>query len=238
MSETIRQKFKSEKESVGVVLLGTFNNLMFHPHWFEKQGVLGHDEIADVLRRKDQMICAPGLTTFHTSQLIIKVEDYRFEIRAMKEPFGVVLDAYKKIFEGLESITVTAMGINTSAHFKMPDITTYHKFGDLLAPKDRWKKFLGSDVSGDDRKGGLSLLSMTRTKPDGKGARTVKVERSREYSLPAVGIFVDGNDHFAFQSESNKFGIDASEAMEILSQNFETTQKDFREFREALFLGL
>ena len=156
MPEMQHYDYKAERKTAGVVLIGNFNALLFHPLWFLKHGVFGQDEMDDVLRRKDEMICAPGLTSFHTSHILVKVEDYRFEISALKEPFGTVIDACKKVFENLETIAITAMGINTTAHYKMPDLSTFHKLGDLLAPKERWSAFLGSDVSGDDFVGAFS----------------------------------------------------------------------------------
>ena len=231
-------EFKAERKTVGVVLLGNFNALQFHPLWFQRQNILSSSEIDDVLRRKGEMICAPGLTSFHTSQLLVKVEDYRFEMTALKEPFGAVLDACKKVFEGLETLMVNAMGINTEAHFKMPDVSTYHKFGDMLAPKERWKAFLGPNAAGDDRKGGLASLSMTTLKPANRGSRTIKVQRSGAFSFPSVGIYVNGNDHFSFKTDDNDCGIEVSEVMEILSENFEATLADFSTFQQALFQDL
>lgn len=230
-------EFGPERKTVGIVLLGKFNALLFHPLWFQKQNVFGAEEVDDVLRRKDEMICAPGLTSFHTSHILVKVEDYRFEITALKEPFGAALDACKKVFEGLETLTVTAMGINTAAHFRMPDVSTYHRFGDMMAPKDRWTSFLGSNATGDNRRGGLVSLSMMTEKQDRRGSRTIKVERSGVFSPPTVGIFVNCNDHFSFESDGT-IGVDASEAMDILSENFDRTLTDFAGFQHELFQGL
>ena len=237
MPEAQMHEFKPERRTAGIVLLGSFNALQFHPLWFKEQEVFSPDEVDNVLRRKDEMICAPGFATFHTSHILLKVEDSRFEVTALKEPLEAVVDVCKKIFEGLETQTVTAMGINTTAHFRMPDISTFHKFGDLLAPKDRWSGFLGADVSGDDRQGGLASLSMMRKKTEGKGSRMMKIERSGAYSPPSVGIFVNCNDHFSFESNDN-IGVDVGDAMEILAENFNTTLNDFLAFYQDLFRGL
>lgn len=230
-------EFKPERKTVGIVLLGKFNALLFHPFWFQKQNVFGAEEVDDVLRRKDEMICAPGLASFHTSHILVKAEDYRFEITALKEPFEAVLDACKKVFAGLETLSVTAMGINTAAHFRMPDISTYHKFGDILAPKDRWMAFLGSNATGDSRCGGLASLSMMIEKQERRGSRTIKVERSGVFTPPTVGVFVNCNDHFSFESNDNA-GVDAAEAMDVLSESFDGTLTDFAGFQQALFQGL
>lgn len=238
MPENQVHEFKAERKTVGVVLIANFNPLMFHPEWFQKHGIINSDEVDDVLKRKNEMICAPGFTSFYTSQLLVRVEDQRFEVTALKEPFVAALDACKKVFEGLETLTIMAMGINTMAHFRMPDVSTYHKFGDILAPKDRWKAFLGPYVSGDDRKGGLLSLSMSTLKPDGKGKKTIKVERSSMFSFPSVGIFLNSNNHFSFQSADSSSGIDANDAMEILSANFESSLMEVEVFQQELFKDL
>ena len=219
-----------ENRTVSLVFVGHFNPLMFQPYWFSNHDVVSEAVVESILKTQQSSVMAPNISVFNTPQLQFIVRDNRMDITALKESFVSAKDAAKKIFEGLENTTITAMGINTSSHFKMPSLAKYHEFGDRLSPKNLWKDFLKENVSGDDRKGGLLQLQMVNNKPEGKGKQIIAIEPSSRF---APGIFINCNDHYDFNETT-----DAETVMDVLDANFDATLNYFLKIQLSLFEGL
>jgi len=228
MSEIL---YKPENKIVSVVLIGAFNPFMFQPNWFSANDIISQSEIDAMLSNKTTpFIFATNLTIFNTAQLHIHVQEDRFTVTGIKESFCMVKDVVKKTFERLGAMVITAMGINTSAHFKMPNLSKYHEFGDRLSPKGIWKDFLGDNVSGDDRTGGLISMQMMNQKEDKSGSFNIIVERSVRI-FP--GIFINCNDHYQFDENT-----DAETVMQKLEDNFDASIKKSIEIQNSLFRDL
>ena len=135
-----------ERQQYSLVLVGNFNPAMFQPEWFKINSIISSEDF-DLARSdtlKNSIIVTPQLTIFKTTQLNIKIDQNRFEIIAEKEPFVSVIDFASKTFENLGSFTLKAFGFNYSGHYKVDDISSWHKIGDRLAPKSYWATLLGS----------------------------------------------------------------------------------------------
>jgi hypothetical protein len=232
MSEILHKtEYNPENKTVSVVLIGAFNPLMFQPNWFSTNDIISQSEIDAVLSNKtNPCIITPNLAVFNTAQLHIQVQEDRFSVMGIKESFCMVKDVVKKTFERLGALSITAMGINTSAHFRMPSISKYHEFGDRLSPKGIWKDFLGDNVSGDDRTGGLVGMQMMNQKVDKSGSFNVNIERSVRF-FP--GIYINCNDHYQFDGNT-----DVETVMQKLEDNFDTSIKKSLEIQNSLFKDL
>jgi len=231
MPDAQNLKYKPEYKTVTVVLIGNFNPLMFQPQWFGKNEIINQSEVdAIVSNQPKSFLIAPNFTIFETSQLQIQVQENRFSVIGMKESFCIVKDVVKKTFEKLESMPITAMGINTAAHFDIPEISIYHKFGDMLSPKAIWKTLLGDNISGDNRTGGLMRMQMTNYKDNKSGEFNVTVERSARFSS---GIFINCNDHYQFDENS-----DAETVMQKLEENFDLSIRKSIDIQISLFKDL
>jgi hypothetical protein len=232
MQEVVQKnEYRPENKNVSVVLAGTFNPLMFHPNWFGHNEIISMVETEAVLSNQNSpCIISPNVTIFSTSQLQIQVQVDRFSVTAIKEPFNMVKDIIKKTFEGLNATPIMAMGINTSAHFKMPNVSKYQEFADRLSPKDIWKDLLGDNVSGDNRTGGLLQMIMQNKKDNPKGLINVIVEPSIRFK---PGIYINCNDHYIFDENT-----DAEEVIDILEQNFDSSMAKSLAIQGSLFKGL
>ncbi len=214
-------------KKVCVVLIGFFNPAMFHPIWFKSNKIINSSEI-DLCIEQKQCIISPEFTLFHTDQLEVKVENNRFIMTAMKEPFINLMDTIKKTFENLNTIPTKAMGINFLAHYIMPDIENYHKIGDIIAPKEGiWNLLLKENITGNNRKGGLFSIRMTNQKENQEGSINVRFEKSNKYDK---AIFIETNDHYQF-----KENIDMDIAMQILEQNFIRSIDDSFKIQQSIF---
>jgi len=224
-------EYKPENKNVSVVLIGVFNPLMFHPKWFGANDIISRSEINAVLSNKaNPCIVVPNFAVFNTTQLYIQVQEGHFSFTGIKEPFCMVKDVVKKTFERLEAVPVSAMGINISSHFRMPNLSKFQEFADRISPKDIWKDFLGDNVSGDDRTGGLVSMQMMNPKEDNSGCINVNIERSVRF-FP--GIFINCNDHYQFDGNT-----DAETVMQKLEDNFDASIKKSLEIQNSLFKDL
>lgn len=228
----VKFEYKPENKVVTVVLLGNFNPVMFQPHWFGLNQIISQSEVdAIVGNTASPFIVAPNITIFNTSQLQVQVQENKFSVVGLKESFTIVKDVVKKTFERLGSMPIIAMGINASSHFRMPDLKTYQKFGDMLTPKEGiWEDLLGDNISGDERTGGLSGLQMTNYKKDKEGMFNVIVERSVRFN---PGIFISCNDHYQFDVNT-----DAETAMLKLEENFDSSLEKSFNIQTSLFKNL
>lgn len=233
MSDSVMKfEYKPENKVVTLVLLGNFNPMMFHPQWFGQNQIISQSEVdAIVMDTNNTFIMAPNITIFNTPQLQIQVQDTKFAVVGLKESFTLVKDVVKKTFERLGAIPIVAMGINASAHFKMPDHKTFQRFGDMLTPKEGiWESLLGDNISGDNRTGGLVSLQMRNYKDGKEGMFNVFVERSVRFEL---GIFISCNDHYQFEQ-----GTDAETAMLKLEENFDASLEKSFNIQKSLFKNL
>jgi len=224
-------EYKPENKNVAVVLIGTFNPLMFQPNWFGYNDIINKLEIESIISNQtNPCIISPNITMFNTPQLQVQVQPNMFSINATKEPFSVLKDVVTKTFEELSSVPIVAMGINTAGHFKIPNISKYHEFADRLSPKEIWKDFLGDNVSGDNRTGGLLQMTMQNKKDGQEGFINVIIEKSVKFKQ---GIYILCNDHYAFKEKT-----DAEEVIDILEQNFKSSMARSFAIQESLFKGL
>jgi len=225
------QSIKPERKQYSIVLLGTFNPLMFQPEWFVRNDVISPEEV-EVTRSENnvvQTIITPQLTQFRLSQFSIRIEQNRFQVIADKEPLLTIKDFIRKTFEKLGALTIIAYGFNYSAHYQFNNISEIHAFADKLTPKKYWSSFLGKDISGDDRKGGLLSLQMHQTKENNEGQLLITIKRSAA-NLFNNGIFLNCNDHTNINPDDSAAEI----VMEKIEKNFDSSFINMATIQEDL----
>ncbi|MDE7328488.1 MAG: hypothetical protein K2N57_01910 [Clostridia bacterium] len=214
------QNFNPERKQYSVVLLGDFNPAMFQPEWFSKNDIISPEEV-DFARNQSTtcpIIITPQVTLFKTSQFSVRIEQKRFQVVADKEPIIVLKDFILKTFERLSGYVITAFGFNFSAHYHVENNETYHKIGDKLAPKDYWGSLLDDEVSGLDRKSGLSGLEMKKTKKDDFGHISVLLQPS---TFVQPGVFMNCNDHFNLPDDDSMAEIVIEKIEQVFDNSFE-----------------
>lgn len=210
----------AERQQYSIVLIGEFNPAMFQPEWFSRNNIIAPEEI-DVIRNElsqSSLIVTPQLTIFKTSQLNIKIEQKRFEVVAEKEPLISIVDFVSKTFNDLSSFAIKAFGFNYSAHYKIIDMETYQRIADNLAPKSYWKTLLGDEITGVNRKSGLTAIQMRKAKEDQTGYYTVILQPS---VFVTPGIFMSCNDHMEKKDEVNS----AENVIQTINDIYESSFK-------------
>lgn len=195
-------KFDPIRKQSSLVILGDFNPNVFHPEWFCKNSIISPEE-ADLAKsdtQKTPLIITPQLTMFSTSQFSIRVETNRFTVVCEKEPIVTMVDFILKTFEKLGGIPIKAYGINYSAHYACDSLEEYQKVGDNLAPKSFWDHLLGDEVTGENRKSGLSRIQMIKYKQNEAGHILMTLEPS---NLVKTGIYIACNNHTVVPDEDN-----------------------------------
>ncbi len=208
--------FIPERKQYSIVLIGQFSPAMFQPEWFYRNNIISLEEM-DFARNQSStcpIIVTPQLTLFKTSQFSVKIEQRRFQIVAEKEPAIILKDFIVKTFENLGGLSINAFGFNFSAHYQINSISDYHKIGDRLNPKKYWESLLGDEVSGDDRKSGLTSLQVQKTKKDVNGQISVTFQPSA-YIKP--GVYIACNDHTNIFDEDSS----AERVTETIEKEFE-----------------
>lgn len=229
----MQQIFRPQEKQLSIVILSDFNPAMFHPIWFETNGIISKEqsEIAQNQTGGFQMIVTTQLTFFKTDDVTVKVEPKRMDIVSSNGVVTSLKDFAIKTIQTLNSFSVKAYGYNFSAHYYIENISDYQKIGDTLAPKKYWKEFLGEEISGDKRKSGLLQLRMIKTKENGKGTTTLDVEPSIKINQ---GVYIYCNDHFNLAEGEQNFDF----VYRQIYNGFEARINDIEELQLNLLKGI
>lgn len=225
--------FKGQEKQISIVFLSDFNPAMFHPAWFEKNEILTKEqsEIAQNQTGGFQMIVTSQFTFFKTDDITVKVEPKRMDIVSSNGVLTALKDFAIKTMQLLNSFTIKAYGFNFSAHYYIESMSDYQKLGDILAPKDHWKTFLGDEVSGDNRKSGLIQLKMIKMKDNNKGSMTFDFEPSVKVK---PGVYLYFNDHFNLDDGEKNFDFVSRQ----ITNDFEKRISEIEEMQIDLLKGI
>ena len=201
-----------------IVLLGHFNPLIFKPHWFSKNGVIGDDEAENA----DIDVIHSEIVRFGLEWLSVAVDKQRFSAEVTQPPNIRLFDFVMKTFgELLQHTPVGAMGINLQVEFDAGSQDNRNKIGYTLAPPEAWGEW-AADIRKVDGKfsGGMTALTMRQSVVDGraKGFTQTRVEPSKHSDSM---VFIEVNDHFAVEDGNNLDGC--HEVIGYLNDNFESS---------------
>jgi hypothetical protein len=210
-----------ENSGAAIVMIGSFNPVIFQPEWFARTGIIEAGQIASA----SVEIVHPDMTAFSLDWLKLRVVKERFAVETASPPFIRVRDLVLRIFgEFLVHTPINQMGVNMIVHFSVGTPDMRNKIGNLLAPKDPWGDWK-KDIEGEPGKletiGGLiSLTMMQARRTDGHaGVITAKVEPSLLPHLGQHGIFMEVNDHYNLGDPRSLAGSDA--AIAVLESEWE-----------------
>lgn len=147
------------------VLAGRFNPLIFSPEWLAECNAIGPQAATDA-REGGIEVNAPNITSINLGTMKLIVEDNRFVLTVSEEPLIRAKDFSVACFRALYHTPIFAIGLNLNATLAEPDIEKWHRFGDVLAPKTPWGKFVCDDSG--KRLGGTRAVTMERSKILGK----------------------------------------------------------------------
>ncbi|GAB2816854.1 hypothetical protein GCM10027073_55780 [Streptomyces chlorus] len=178
-------------ERVGIVCIGAFNPRIFQPAWFAAQGLLAADEASEA----DVQIITNDVCVFSTEWFRIEVLENRCSISSLSTPvFEMLRDLALGTFAALHHTPIEKVGLNSNAHFEMPNQRVYEQLGHELAPKATY----WSPVMADPRT--LSLTVSSERSDRHEGHLKVRVEPSVEITH---GVHLEVNDEFRCPSGSS-----------------------------------
>jgi hypothetical protein len=174
----------------GVVVLGDFVPTIFHPSWFSQKNLLPQQE-ADNAKLE---VMHPEITAFTTDWLDVKIMQNRFSASCLKDDsLPLLKDLVLGTLHFFSETPVKALGINRDYHFQLSSEPEWHAVGDKLTPKGPWKDLL--------LKPGMHTVKMQGLKEDPqKGSVNVTVQPSMK--VKPNGVYVQINDHYAFEKDS------------------------------------
>jgi len=176
--------FPCEIEGAAIVVVGNFNPSIFHPAWFEQQGILSKAQAASATVQA----VIPDVAQF-------TVGSDKIEIQALRDRFTVTGPADSQMelpaivnqtLGFLEHTPVKLLGINYNMHFRMPSAETWHQVGHRLAPKEMWEGLLETP--------GTRRVAVQGHRP-GSRARNVTVTVEPSVQVPN-GVFIGTNEHY------------------------------------------
>jgi hypothetical protein len=173
----------AESETASIVMIGSFNPMIFQPRWLGNQQIIRAEEAASATIT----LINTEVADFSTEWFQLQVLHQRFQVISWDpRHYAPLRDLGSSIVNLLPHSPVTALGINRQFHFQMPSADAWHAIGHLLAPKEPWRDIIDSP----------SLRSMmmegTRSEPD-SGLFRVKVEPSTKVQF---GVNVEVNEEF------------------------------------------
>lgn len=202
-----------------IVLLGSFNPVIFQPRWLRDIAAIGADEEQEITENGFELIYRE-IARFRLSWMVFHGDRDKISIQNVEEPFIRARDLAVSIFSSLPHTPIRKVGMNRRVEFKMNSIEAWHAFGDVLAPKRDWAFFLPGDEK--SRTGGMLTLTMRRTKRPDDEAGHINVVVTSD-GLPQGHCAIDINDHYDVASGSD--AVPASDAIKILEQRWDESQE-------------
>ncbi|MGE3343810.1 MAG: hypothetical protein AB7L71_10265 [Vicinamibacterales bacterium] len=191
-----------------VVLRGAINPAIFQPAWFSRENLMSREE-ADSAKLG---IISEQLAQFETESFVVQVTPDRFQVNSKPNThFMLLKDLVIGTFHVLEHVPVTAMGINREMHFRVPDLDSWHRLGDKLAPKEAWNAVLGG-------RPGLATLEILAARDDSADTK-VRVRVQPSVRVTPYGAYFNINEHYEASVEKGLRGL-----LDILDSRWEPAQ--------------
>jgi hypothetical protein len=118
------------------------------------------------------------------------VERHRFQVKVREEVYYEQLrDLMVGTLSTLGEANISAVGLNYEMHFEASSEQAYHAFGDMIAPKDVWKRLRDGSY-------GLSRMDMQCKREKPPGFIQTIIMPSAEFKAPARGLYFESNNHY------------------------------------------
>jgi hypothetical protein len=190
---------KKVKDSVSIVLVGSFNTKIFHPSWFAANKLIPNAEEEEAKIR----IITEDVASFDLKWLHLTVLRDRFSaITDDESSFALSRDLVFGVFCLLEHTPIKQLGLNRTICFKMESEEKWHCVGHSLAPKGLWNKYLV--------KPGMKFISIEGKRSDGRDGVINVTAKPIPGARDMVEVAV--NSHFELGDKAS--GLDAVRIIE------------------------
>lgn len=224
------------KQTLSVVFVGSFNPRIFHPAWFEREGLVSEEEETASLSesKKNGPLVTPDLSRCEIGEEIsLECLTDRLSINAAttlgEERLRTLAAA---VLAKLPHTPITAVGINHAQVFDARDESEWHQIGDLLVPKDEiWSRaMLGRP--------GMVLVRVEDFRPGPPPVRVWSTIAPVRESRPPFRFSIDTNWHTDITQHRSEGANQAELAAEFVASQWETALDFGRNLAKTLFTKL
>jgi hypothetical protein len=217
---------RQETHNYSIVLVGSFNCLIFQPIWFKEQELISVTECDSA----EIKLISKKATEFSTDWFNFRVFEDRADIHLLNETkFQEFIDLVIGTFTILNSTPLYKVGMNLSSVIPIDKEENWHAIGDDLSPKRFWNSILNEP-------GLEELFIKERSRSDSyEGYRRMSVspisEQNEDKTLKDFGILVNINDHYEFAKPSES-SIGADEIIKIIREESNNSKRKSDEIIE------
>jgi hypothetical protein len=181
MQEMVEKATTLELEGASIVILGSFNPVIFHPSWLLANGLISKDDSEDTEVKQIH----PAISSMFVGKwLNLEVMRERFSVICSEPPsFQRMRDLVLGVLSLLEHTPVTAIGMNFDRKFSLRSEEALHKVFDRFCPASCWKGIIESPAFKSFE------VSRGRTKE-----RLLNLKIAFEHKVE-FGLFVSSNYH-------------------------------------------
>lgn len=213
-------------------ILGNFNPSVITPSWLRINELIGAEDERFAME-SESLAITPEISRFETEWFWIQVVSTQFVVNSKGPVTPAIKDLVTGIFLLLGHTPLSAIGLNSLAHYKIYSIDEYHKIGDVLAPKTIWNSFYPES---DNQTVGLQNMtiqvnSWKRGQSETKSPLK-RISLSPSNSIPN-GIHLTLNHHFPIMPEGKKSNS-VDEAIEIIETAWQASMDEAKD----LFIGV
>jgi len=170
-------------EGCQIVVLGNLNPSIFSAGWLLANDLISEEE-ADSVQPQAGF---PQLSIFEAGWLRCEVTTQRLMVGTGEAlQYEPLRDVATGILDILRHTPIHALGINYTYHVAMPNRASWHKIGDVFAPKEPWESNLTLP--------GMKDVTIIGVRPDLYGGN-VNVTLQPSASVK-WGFFLAHNDHY------------------------------------------
>jgi hypothetical protein len=207
-----------------IVLVGSFNPIIFHPQWFINKGLVARDELTD---DKDFVIDQSKAHFIIGKWLDVLVTRDRCQLSTIEQDkIIVVRDIVKRICSILPESPIIGLGINISTKYTLIDDKSYLEFGKKLSNLALWQATFENPR--------LHSISIQDTgSKDYKGTnRTVFIKpadsEQNENEMPInYCVEISINNHYEDRNPDNRLAI--IKAIELIEENAFLNYEQFKQ---------
>lgn len=193
-------------EFYSVVLLGSFNPMIYHPYWLKDKGIIGEEDIT-----KEAILVHEEVSSFKVGdwmQMVINKNRCEFKT-PNADKIIIMRDIIIGCLNALPETPIIAFGINRGWIAQLSSNEAYYELGAKLTPLDLWK-----DNFENPRLRNIAIEDTDNKNFAGTKRLIIIQPASAELEL-SNAIDINLNNHFDMPGDKQK----PSYAMKIIEEN-------------------
>lgn len=207
-------------------VLGSFNPPVITPAWLSANKLLGEED-EKFAWESESLVITPEISRFETEWFSIQIIKQQLVLNSKGPVAPNLKDLIVGIFTLLGHTPISALGINSLAHYKIYSVAEFHKIGDVLAPKSIWNSMYPET---ENQSVGLTQISIqvspfNRADVMKSNGKAKNISLSRSDKIPH-SIYFTFNDHYPISIENYTLDTDSELLIDLVQRNFDSSQEE------------